>query len=280
MFDMSKIVTDTGLVLPAEYTEEQFFEAGRWLAKIEHGMQWAIGDWYNAIPWGDKEAACNEVGLSYTAARKCASICAVFPNVTRSNILGFEHHQLLAIQQLTDDQRTDLLGKASKNPEDWTVAKLRIERDRLLGRPEKVPVLEFDAQIDQLLSDLPPSVSKKAKRGVQNVYGKMKTEFQAAVEREVGKRLTVERSQIKEDRKEVQTELEAARKARQGITAIMTEDEFRFLKGLVHPDRHPADEQAKWAKGFELVNRLGEMINPHIPVAVLRERGWERRANG
>lgn len=275
---MSKIVTDTGLILPAEYTEDQFFEAGRWLAKIEHGMQWAVGDWYNAIPWGDKEAACEKAGLNYKSAWTYGSICAVFPILDRIKNLGFDHHRVLAIQELTDNQRTDLLKKSSK--EGWTVARLRRERDTLLGRPEKVPVLEFDEEVDRLLSDLPASVSKKAKQGVKAVYGKMKTEFQTAVEKEVSKRVSVERDKLLTMSKEAQEELDAARKMRQGITAVMTEDEFKFLKGLVHPDRHPAEEQAKWSKGFELVSRLGEMIHPNIPVAVLRARGWERRANG
>ncbi len=62
---IAESIKENGLVLPVNFTEEEFFEAGRCLAKIEQGMQWAIGDWYNSIPWGDKEAACKERGSAW-----------------------------------------------------------------------------------------------------------------------------------------------------------------------------------------------------------------------
>ena len=45
-------ITDTGLVGVENLSEAEFFEQGRCLAQYEHGLQWAIGDWYNNIPWG------------------------------------------------------------------------------------------------------------------------------------------------------------------------------------------------------------------------------------
>jgi hypothetical protein len=90
------------------------------IAKIEQGMQWAIGDWYNSIPWGDKEAACKEVGLRFNTALTYGNVCAAFPNTDRISNSPFRHYQMLAVQELTGYQRLELLGKASKNG--WTEA--------------------------------------------------------------------------------------------------------------------------------------------------------------
>jgi len=268
---IAEAIKENGLVLPVNFTEEEFFEAGRCLAKIEQGMQWAIGDWYNSIPWGDKALACKEVGLSYKTAIIYGGVCAIFRNDNRINNSPFGHHQLLAIQDLTDHQRLELLEKSSKNG--WSAARLRHERDQVLGRPEKVAVLEFDQQVDSLLEELPPSVSKKAKSEVRKVYGDMKREFVTTVEKEVAKRLQIERDKLIALRKEIEEEKQRAQKISQGLTPIMTQDEFKMIRSLLHPDRHPEDTE-KYNRAFEVFNRLLDSINPNIPISVLRKRGW------
>lgn len=59
-------------------------------------LQWYIGDWYNAIPWGDKKAACEKVGLNYKTARDFGSICQRFEMSLRNDILTFQHHKVIA----------------------------------------------------------------------------------------------------------------------------------------------------------------------------------------
>ncbi len=268
---IAESIKENGLVLPVNFTEEEFFEAGRCLAKIEQGMRWAIGDWYNSIPWGDKQAACKEAGLNYKTAFNCGWIASNFQVSVRAENLPFEHYKWLAIQELTDYQRRELLGKASKNG--WSSARLRHERDAVLGRPEKVAVLEFDQQVESLLAELPPSVSKKAKNEVVKVYGNMKREFVTTVEKEVAKRLQLEKDKLINLRKEVEEEKQRVQKISQGLTPIMTQDDFKMIRSLLHPDRHPEDVE-KYNKAFEVFNRLLETINPNMPISVLRKRGW------
>lgn len=195
----------------------------------------------------------------------------VFKNGSRLPNLHYSHHNILAIQQLTDVQRSDLLEKARENQ--WTAARLKKERDLLLGRPEKVATLEFDAQVDSLLKELPPSVSKKAKNEVVKVYNNMKREFVATVEKEVNKRVQSERDRLLEIEKQAQADREKAGKMLAGITPIMTQDEFKTIRSLLHPDRHPEDSE-KYNQAFTVFNRLLETINPNIPIAVKRKRGW------
>jgi len=275
MFDMAQFIAEAikenGLVLPVNFTEEEFFEAGRCLAKIEQGMQWAIGDWYNAIPWGDKEKACKEAGLSFNSAKQNGLVAELFKIGERSPILGYTHHLTLAIQDLTDEQRADLLEKARENK--WSSAALKHERDKVLGRPEKVATLEFDQQVESLLQELPATVSKKAKNEVRKVYGDMKREFITAVEKEVSKRLQVEKAKLRDIEADIKAQQAHIARNAAGITPLMTQEEFRLVRSLLHPDKHP-ENQDRYKRAFEIFNRLGEAINPNIPIAVLRKEGW------
>lgn len=131
---MTNVLTNTGLNLPEHFTEGEFFEAGQFLANIEHGLQWAVGDWYNAIPdsYGDKKAACEKAGLDYKAANTYAKVASSFESPTRVGCLSFAHHQKLAIDALDDSQRTELLRKAEDN--NMSSKQLTTARDILLGR--------------------------------------------------------------------------------------------------------------------------------------------------
>lgn len=88
--------------------------------------------------------------------------------------------------------------------------------------------------------------------------------------------LEAERGRIGELWKEAQLDRARASAIAKGVTAYMTEDEYRLVRGLLHPDRH-TEETERYKRGFEIFNRLEQMINPNIPVAVLRKRGWEKR---
>jgi hypothetical protein len=72
-------------------------EAGRFLAKIEHGMQWAIGDWYNGIrdEYGEKKAACERAGLNYKTARAYGNVASKYEVSRRLDTLRFDHHQVV-----------------------------------------------------------------------------------------------------------------------------------------------------------------------------------------
>jgi hypothetical protein len=60
-----------------------------------------------------------------------------------------------------------------------------------------------------------------------------------------------------------------------GITAFMSQEEFAFVRGILHPDRHQ-DDKEKYTRAFEIFSRLGKMVNPYIPKAVMQKRGWDK----
>ena len=76
-------------------------------------MQWAIGDWYNAIKGEGKQEACERVGLDYKNSQLCATVCSKFSMPARAGI-PFVHHKVLSVNDLTDNQRMSLLKLAEK----------------------------------------------------------------------------------------------------------------------------------------------------------------------
>lgn len=259
MIDMNTDVTEIGIKNLDRCNEEEFFAVGQTLARIEHGMQWAIGDWYNAIPWGDKEAACEKAGLNYITARHCGAVTAKFQMGARAPILGFKHHELLIIQELTDSQRDSLLKNAAK--EHWTVKRLRTERDHVLGRPEKIPLLEFDDKVNAALADLPKSVSNKTRRAVRNLFSELKHRFQDEVEAEVKSRLKERHEKLSKIEREAEERRDQAIKMIAGVRAFMDEKEFKLVLSCLHPDRECAPTRKN--KAFIIFKRLEETVREY-----------------
>jgi hypothetical protein len=252
-----ELLTDHGLNLPDNMTEAEFFGVGQMLGNIERGVQWAIGDWYNAIPWGDKVAACDKVGINPKTARDYASICATFKMSTRGDI-SFKHHRMVAIDDLTEAQRKQLLRDAARHG--WSAKALVEERDKLLGTyVEPVRVQSGDAIASftkNALPNLPGKYQKQVARAVRAAADKLSDDFETEVKKHVDQRMKEERERIRKREQEAKAEMEKAIKLKAGVKAFMSEQEFKLIRSLLHPDKHGGD--SRYAKAFDIFNRLAQ----------------------
>ena len=269
---MSEILTNTGLQLPEHFTEDEFFAAGQFLSRVEQGMQWAIGDWYNAIPWGDKEAACERAGLNYRTAITYGGIAAKFQMSMRIDNCPFFHYQKLAVDALTPDQRTALLEQSAKNG--WSAVRLAKERDRLLGKEERVPLLTFETKVEKLMETLPASATKKTKAAINQVVSDLRHDFETEVEHVVKERLRIQREKLYALEKEAQADRDRAKELRMNLDGLMTEEEYRLIRGCLHPDRAPEDRKAAFGKAFDIFTRLEKSVNRDMPAKLRNQRGW------
>ena len=269
---MSEILTNTGLQLPEHFTEDEFFEAGRFLARVEQGMQWAIGDWYNAIPWGDKPAACEKAGINYRTATTYGAVSARFQFTRRIVNCSFSHYQKLVSEQLTTEQRDHLLIQSEKNG--WSLSRLSSERDRMLGRDERVPLLTFETKVEKLMETLPASATKKTKAAINQVVSDLRHDFETEVEHVVKERLKQQRDRLHALEKEAQEERDQARALRMNLDGLMTEEEYRTIRGCLHPDRAPEDRKQVFGKAFDIFTRLEKSVNRDMPDKLRKQRGW------
>jgi hypothetical protein len=286
--NMSDIITNNGLNLPVNMTEDQFFDAGKWLAKAEQGMQWAKGDWYNAIPWGDKQAACEKAGLNYKTTRECGTVAEIFQIGDRSPFLGYTHHMRLAIADLTDDQRIDLLRQAEEQK--WSVSKLTAHRDALLGRKKENPTLTgLEGKKEKLIEQLPVNTPKTVKAKVEKTltsmqhevekatakqYEKMKHDFDAEVAKKASDLAKEQRDKIHRINREVEEEKERLKNLRQNLDGLMTQDEYRIVLACLHPDTGATRTPEQRAKAFTIFSRLEKSVNREMPAELRRARGW------
>ncbi len=287
---MTQALTNTGLNLPNDCTEEEFFEAGKFLAKVEHGMQWAIGDWYNAIPWSNKQAACERAGLGFRSARSYSLSAIAFQQGNRLPNLSFKHHQMLSLTKpgtrrkeneppdftLSDDQRTDLLKQAEEHK--WSSARLVKERDKVLGKPEKIQIPDYDAKVETMIADLPKSTSNKVKGIIKNLTNELKHRFQDDVERETKERVKAEQARLADLRTSAQEDKDRAAARLRSIDGYMTLDEFNLIRNCLHPDRQPEEKKERYGKAFDIFNRLEATVNIHMPIAHMRNTGWDKKS--
>ena len=148
--------------------------------------------------------------------------------------------------------------------------------------PHTAPV-DFDAILEAHLKELPRGTGKtkdairKVVRTAQKnqaitIRAALEDEYRPMLERERGL-IQAERDKLIAIRQEVEAEKQHVQKISQGLTPIMTQDEFKMIRSLLHPDRHPEDSE-KYNQAFSIFNRLLETINPNIPIDVKRKRGW------
>ena len=153
--DDSVEATATELLISTNATRDDLVRIGQALMRVETGMQWWIGDWWNEVErkHGDGKAICAEAGINYQTARQCGWVSRQM--FLRKNNLSFGHHNIVAA--LEPDLQRSWLDTAEA--EGWSIAKLAdtIKNHRGLPpdeEPEALPAIsevvreKVDAGVD------------------------------------------------------------------------------------------------------------------------------------
>ena len=122
--DFTGDLTATGWQLPDTLTRDQYEDAGRLLSKMEDSKQWWIGDWWNAgVKWGEGQAICDAVGLSYSTAKSAGSVSNVFKLCRRRHNLSYSHHvEVASVKVIASDSDGNL--KLSDHPDHEKISDL------------------------------------------------------------------------------------------------------------------------------------------------------------
>jgi hypothetical protein len=273
-------ITEIGMSGLDGMDEATFFDMGHKLVQAEHGLQWAIGDWYNAIPAGSanqyvkaegKMKACLEVGLNPENARKSGRVSKIFASGLRRPLLSFKHHKDIMHDDLMRPDYVRLLDRAIEgsplkggNIKIWSARRLKEERDRMLGIIPAEPVDGFVEKVDALteavVSVLPKTAGRRAvnttKTGLRKLAADMQHEFTNAVEKKVDEDLKVIRGNLEKAKAKSEEEFDRTIKMKAGVRAFMDRDEFMLVRACLHPDRntHPKADEA-----FTIFNRLADV---------------------
>jgi DNA-binding transcriptional MerR regulator len=199
-------------------------------------------------------------------------VCQAFPDVNARSHLSFNHHRMLAVDALDAVQRARLLADADAHG--WSSARLTKERDRLLGRPEKVPLLTFDSKVEAVLESLPKSATGKVRKEIKRAMDDLRHDFEKEVHHVAQERVKEQRERLLRLEREAEEEKQRLRDLRQNLDGLMTEDEYRLIRGCLHPDRAPEDRRQTFAKAFDIFTRLERSVNRDMPEKLRKARGW------
>jgi hypothetical protein len=144
------------------------------------------------------------------------------------------------------------------------------------------PVIE-DA--DDLKSQLSLTAQQKLEKAVKAFEQKkiieLREEFQIelanAVKREK-EALEAEKKAIAEKKQALAAYEDSLTKRATSITTIMTEAEYKLVRGCLHPDRQPEELRDRFGKAFDIFSRLDQTVNIAAPIDWLRKYGWEKRS--
>lgn len=124
------------------------------------------------------------------------------------------------------------------------------------------------------------TLSKTAQEKFDSLWNRAHKVMQAMFAEQVEKQVS---ALVDQRYAETYKRLEAREKelaARENIVRIrmktfdqwMTQEEFKLVLSCLHPDRHPADQQVKFNRAFQIFNRLKEHLDQDEKV--LRTRSW------
>lgn len=141
-------MTGTGMILPDDFSEDDWLAVGEVVQKLEASIQWIIGDWmaFAERQWGKTYAMVAELtGYSYQTLRDYAYVARNVPQAIRHPELSFSHHRVVAALNLKDADLPDVdaqrywLERAAE--EGWSMARLRKEIDEAITThlPESDP---------------------------------------------------------------------------------------------------------------------------------------------
>lgn len=147
----------TALELPPDLTLDAWGAIGAQLAKIEKGLQWALGDWwaYGFHQYGERKAIAKAkcipyefgslMNLGYVARRVATSL--------RNEALSFNHHY--AVAKLEPEDQTKWLDRAARSK--WSVKTLR---QQMCEREQ----IDLDDQPERRASDMASYIAAQADR--------------------------------------------------------------------------------------------------------------------
>jgi hypothetical protein len=148
-----------------------------------------------------------------------------------------------------------------------------IAKEKLLEEAGALP-----QQCEEAKKELSLTAQQKLDKAIALFEQQKLTEMQQQFQVELHSAIQREQTKINNARKELIELEKKLNKAATTITTIITYDEFKMIRGCLHPDRQPEELKEKFGKAFDLFNRLEQHVNIKAPIDFLRRYGWEQKS--
>lgn len=176
--------------------------------------------------------------------------------------------------------RSQIAKAIGINPRNVDNAFIRGEREQVKAENErlKAKLAEVVTMPEPVRDELSLTAQQKLDKAIALFEQKKLAEMQQEFQVELQAAIQREQDKINEARKELIELEKRLSKTATTITTILTYDEFKMIRGCLHPDRQPDELKDKFGKAFDLFNRLEQHVNIKAPIDFLRRYGWEHKS--
>ena len=141
--------------------------------------------------------------------------------------------------------------------------RVRRQLRRMVHPPAPVPQDQLDAQLQVARAEM-----------VAQLQAQFAEQVQLAADARVAER-TAKLDSWEQELRDLELRLRARSAS---VVELMSYEEFQIIRSVLHPDRAPPERAEKYARAFQIFQRLEGSANPNLPPAALRACGWEHLA--
>lgn len=142
-----------------------------------------------------------------------------------------------------------------------TAAKVKLVASALAGKSPDEQYSEHRREV----ATLPESSKVKFERLVATEKRLLNEIFRAEVTAEAMKTAPGLREEMEQQRDRYIRENASIARIKAGVRPLISENDYRFLLGVLHPDRAPEDRREKFARAFDIVRKLDSYIEACKP---------------
>jgi hypothetical protein len=173
------------------------------------------------------------------------------------NLMSLAQHQAVLLEKKPDSIRQALA--LIRPPASPTVSSEKKLPDPQSEVPVKqmVATIKSDAQLSGRMAD---RYDRAVEKMQYELTCRWRSEFNVAVRKKFEATQPDRIEKLKEREERVTAEMRKYQAKRNGIPAQMTVADYKFLIGLLHPDRAPAGMEDKFDKAFQIIRKLDEYM--------------------
>ncbi len=164
------------------------------------------------------------------------------------------------VQSVVRKATTEILGVRNLRMEDAADPKVLAAVQTAISKAKKETLDETYASHRQEVAAMSETTQKKIERLSAREVQLLREMFQAEVRREFERTLPERIDELSAREKKVTAEIKKYQAMRNGIPAQMTTEDYKFLLGLLHPDRAPAGYEDKFNRAFQIIRKLDEYV--------------------
>lgn len=170
------------------------------------------------------------------------------------NLMTLARNRALLEQHRPDSQRKALaLIAEAKTPKPIAAAPTTTSDQRTAAAERQIELVKGEALLSETMK---VRFDKALKKAIDVALRDMQESFDEEVRKQLAEHLKPERERLKEAEAEAIEDRTHYLALSQGVAPLISDDEFKLIRGCLHPDRAPAERRDRFNDAFLAINKL------------------------